>query len=82
METLFIPLSISYPNKHRYFFSSNSKTDITIVSTPAYAAARIIGDVNPVSCPSPGANSLCPIAVVGLGFDTMLLEKKRMVSGF
>lgn len=58
------------------------KTDITIVSTPAYAAARIIGDVNPVLAHLLGQIPYVPIAVVGLGFEHNAFRKKTDGFGF
>ncbi len=56
--------------------SSQINADITIVATPAYAAAKIVENLNPVLADSLTQISYAPIAVAGLLFKQEAFKKK------
>jgi protoporphyrinogen/coproporphyrinogen III oxidase len=58
------------------------KTDITVVATPAYAAARIIEDINPRLSQVLGQIPYVPIAAVGLSFAQNAFRIKPDGFGF
>ena len=58
------------------------KTDITVVATPAYAAAKIIEGINPVLSQVLGQIPYVPIAVVGLSFAQNAFRIKPDGFGF
>lgn len=81
METLLTRYQ-SHIQTNREISATPSKSDITVVSTPAYAAARIIEGINPVLSQVLGQMPYVPIAVVGLSFEHNAFRKKPDGFGF
>jgi oxygen-dependent protoporphyrinogen oxidase len=65
-----------YIQTNSEIFSGPLKTDVTIVATPAYVGAKIIGHMNPVLSRILDQIPYAPIAVAGLLFKQSSFKKK------